>query len=221
MYPKRNTSAEAASSIRGWVRKAMTAQTAGTNSMVSKEDVDALDGFVQPGDIAVVQLEMPIAVVEYGIRFCSERGAYVILNAAPASEISEEALRTVDLLIVNELEAGFYCRTKIDSMQKAKAEILSMTERLNHTCIFTLGKAGSVVCENGRCEERPSKKVQAVEATGAGDSFIGGLCCALLGGMDIFEAARFATCCSAKTVCKTGGQPAMPVLDEVMELYRA
>ena len=38
--------------------------------------------------------------------------------------------------------------------------------------------------------------------------------------MDLFEACRFATCCSAKTVCKTGGQPAMPTLDEVMEIYK-
>ena len=192
----------------------------GTNSLVTKEHVDALDGFIEPGDIVVFQLEIPIPVTEYGIRFCRERGAYVILNAAPAAPVSEEALKEVNLLVVNELEAGFYSNTVIDSKEKAEQEILQMTERLGNTCIFTLGKAGSVVCEKGRTAFVPSRKVQAVESTGAGDSFIGGVCYALLEGMDIFEAARFATGCSARTVCRTGGQPAMPVLPEVMELYQ-
>ena len=191
----------------------------GTNAKVSKEDVDALDGFIQPGDIAVFQLEIPIEVVEYGIRFCKERGALVILNAAPAQAVQEEALKQVDVFIVNELEAEFFSGAVIDSVEKAQEEILKMAARLGNTCIFTLGKAGSIVCEGTECTFVPSRKVKAVESTGAGDSFIGGLCYALIEGMDIAEAARFATCCSARTVCKTGGQPAMPLLEEVMSLY--
>ena len=191
----------------------------GTNMRVTTADVDALEGFINPGDIAVFQLEIPIDVIDYAIDFCKKRGAYIVLNAAPAAPVPEGMLSRVDLLIVNELEAGFYCQTEISSPEKAKEEILKMATALHNTCIFTLGKAGSVVCDGNRTEFVPSKKVQAVESTGAGDSFIGGCCYALLSGMDIFEAARFATCCSAKTVCKTGGQPAMPTLEEVLKLY--
>ena len=192
----------------------------GTNARVTIEDVDALANFIQPGDLVVLQLEIPIPVVEYAISFCRKKGAFVILNAAPASPVSEEALKQTDLFIVNELEAGFYSGTEIDSTEKAVEEIHKMVGRLGNTCIFTLGKAGSIVCRGDRHEFVPSRKVQAVESTGAGDSFIGGLCYALIQGMDIYEAAKFATCCSARTVCKTGGQPAMPVLEEVLELYR-
>ncbi|MCC8024538.1 MAG: ribokinase [Clostridium sp.] len=193
----------------------------GSNSMVSKEDVDRLDQFLQPGDIAVFQLEIPIPVVEYAIRFCRERGCYIILNGAPAAPVDEEVLKLVNLFIVNEVEAGFYCGREIVTREEAVEEIQKMAGKLGNVCIYTLGKSGSVVCSGGRTEFVPSKKVQAVESTGAGDSFIGGLCYALMGGMDIFGAARFATCCSAKTVCRTGGQPAMPVLEDVMELYQA
>ena len=148
-------------------------------------------------------------------------GGLYHLNGAPAAALSGgETLKKLDLFIVNEVEASFYGNTEIDSEEKAETEIRKMEERLGATCIFTLGKAGSVVCDKGRTEMIPSKKVQAVESTGAGDSFIGGLCYGLVNGMDIFESCRFATCCSAKTVCKTGGQPAMPTLDEVMEIYR-
>lgn len=190
----------------------------GSNDMVTKEDVDALDGFLSPGDMVVFQLEIPIPVVEYAIRFCRQRGCYVILNGAPAAAVDEEVLKLVNLFIVNEVEAGFYCGQEISSTEAAMEEIQKMTANLGNTCIYTLGKAGSVVCQNGRTELVPSRKVQAVESTGAGDSFIGGICYALIQGMDIFQAARFATCCSARTVCRTGGQPAMPVLEEVMEM---
>ena len=191
----------------------------GTNDLVTKEDVDELDGFLNPGDIVVFQLEIPISTIEYAIHFCKEKGCVVILNGAPASEVSEETLKEVDYFVVNELEAGFFCKKPIEDKETALEEIQKMTRALGNTCIYTLGKAGSVVCDGKKAEFVPSRKVQAVESTGAGDSFIGGLCYALTENMDIFEAAKFATCCSAKTVCKIGGQPSMPFLDEVMELY--
>lgn len=96
-----------------------------------------------------------------------------------------------------------------------------MAADLGNVCVCTLGKAGCVVCSEDRTRFIPSKKVCAVESAGAGDSFIGGICYGLIHDMDIFHAADFATCCSVRTVCRTGGQPAMPVLEEVLETYRA
>lgn len=192
----------------------------GSNDLVSVEDVMQLDGFLEAGDIMVLQLEIPIPVVEYAIGFGKERGCFVILNGAPAAELKEKALKQVDLFVVNEVEAGFYCGRPVNSRTDAESEIQKMTKHLGNICIYTLGKAGSVVCQEGQVEFIPSKKVQAVESTGAGDSYIGGLCYALVNQMDIFEAARFATCCSAITVCKTGGQPAMPTLEEVEDMKR-
>ena len=192
----------------------------GANDCVTRADIDALADFILEGDIVVFQLEIPLDTVIYAVDVCRRKGAYIILNGAPAATLPEETLRKLDLFIVNEVEASFYGGTKIDSVGTAEEEIRKMTKRLGTTCIFTLGKVGSVVSDGERCKMVPSLRVQAVESTGAGDSFIGGLCYGLVNGMDIVEACRFATCCSAKTVCKTGGQPAMPMLDEVMELYR-
>lgn len=190
----------------------------GANAQVNKADIDALDGFINEGDIAVFQLEIPIPVVEYAIRFCKERGCTIMLNGAPAAPVAPDILKLVDVFIVNEGEAGFYCGAEIATEEDAVREILKMSEALGNICIFTLGKQGSVVCDGKRYEVVPSRTVPAVETTGAGDSFIGGVCYALLDGSDIFEAVKFATCCSAKTVCKIGGQPAMPTLEEVSEI---
>ena len=192
----------------------------GANDCVSREDIDALGGVIDPETIVVFQLEIPLDTIIYAVDVCREKGAYIILNGAPAAALPEETLKKLDLFIVNEVEASFYGNTQIDSAATAEEEIMKMAKRLEPACIFTLGKAGSVVCDGQKAEFVPSKKVQAVESTGAGDSFIGGLCYGLVQQMDLVTACRFATCCSAKTVCKTGGQPAMPTLEEVMEIYR-
>jgi ribokinase len=90
-----------------------------------------------------------------------------------------------------------------------------MSRSLGIRCIFTLGKLGSVVSDGDEAAFVPSLKVNAVESTGAGDSFIGGLGYALLHEMELVEACRFATKCSAVTVCRYGAQPSMPTIDEI------
>ena len=73
----------------------------------------------------------------------------------------------------------------------------------------------AVVSDGGSVTFIPSKKVHAVETTGAGDSFIGGAAYALIQGMSLTQACEFATCCSAVTVCRMGAQDSMPTLDEL------
>ena len=80
---------------------------------------------------------------------------------------------------------------------------------------MTLGALGAVVSDGGKISFIPSKKVDAIETTGAGDSFIGGVGYSLIQGMDLTSACRFATCCSAVTVCRLGAQDSMPTLDEI------
>lgn len=53
---------------------------------------------------------------------------------------------------------------------------------------------------------KESFSVKAVETTGAGDSFVGGLAYGILNHMDLGSMLDFATCCSALTVQNTGAQ---------------
>ena len=76
-----------------------------------------------------------------------------------------------------------------------------------------------MICSGGKSETVKPYKVDAIETTGAGDSYIGGLSYALTEGMDIFAAAKFATKCSAVTVCGIGAQPSMPTLAQVREKF--
>lgn len=187
----------------------------GANFAITKEDIDELDEVLSEVNSVILQLEIPIPIVEYVIEKAHAKGVKVLLNTAPAADISESSLKKCDFIIANEVEASYYCGKNITDTTVAKEEIIKFCRKLGTNSIFTLGKAGAVVCDGEHVEFIPSKEVHAVETTGAGDSFVGALAFCQTREMDLFTSARFATHCSALTVCKEGAQPAMPTLDEV------
>ena len=193
----------------------------GANYAVTKEDVDRAVPALEDSHLVILQMEIPQEVNAYAAEKAKACGCRVLMNAAPAAPFDDQHIALCDIMVVNEVEAAFYCGEEIDSIEKAKEQIQRMAENYHNSWIFTLGSAGSVVCDGTRAEFIPSKKVDAVESTGAGDSYIGGVAYALGRGMDLFEASRFATCCSAVTVCRVGAQDSMPTLREAEALYRS
>ena len=187
----------------------------GANFEVTKEDVDNAVPILKESGVCILQNEIPVEIIAYAIDKAKEAGCIVVLNAAPAIELPEECLSKVDILVVNEVEAEFYCHEKIDSVEKAKTEIKKMAEKYNNNVIFTLGKDGAVAYENGTIEFIPAMKVDAIETTGAGDSYIGAVSHSIIEGKSLIEACKFATKCSAITVCRMGAQPSMPTLEDV------
>ena len=187
----------------------------GANFEVTKEDVDTAMPILKESGVCILQNEIPVEIIAYAIDKAKEAGCTVVLNAAPAIELPEECLSKVDILVVNEVEAEFYCHEKIDSVEKAKTEIKKMAEKYNNNIIFTLGKDGAVAYENGTIEFIPAMKVDAIETTGAGDSYIGAVSHSIIEGKSLIEACKFATKCSAITVCRMGAQPSMPTLEDV------
>ncbi|HIR27132.1 MAG TPA: ribokinase [Candidatus Choladousia intestinigallinarum] len=189
----------------------------GANYEITKEDIDRIAPLWEESGLLILQMEIPQEVNCYAIDQAKEHGCQVLMNAAPAAPLAEEYIKKCDYFVVNEVEAGYYAGKTIDTMGKASTEAQEMSKRYGNTVIITMGKDGAVVSGEGGTWQIPSQEVQAVETTGAGDSFIGGVGYALLNGMDIYAACRFATKCSAVTVCRMGAQPSMPTLDEVME----
>lgn len=187
----------------------------GANFEVTKEDIDNAMPILKESGVCILQNEIPVEIIAYAIDKAKEAGCIVVLNAAPAIELPEECLSKVDILVVNEVEAEFYCHEKIDSVEKAKTEIKKMAEKYNNNVIFTLGKDGAVAYENGTIEFIPAMKVDAIETTGAGDSYIGAVSHSIIEGKSLIEACKFATKCSAITVCRMGAQPSMPTLEDV------
>lgn len=187
----------------------------GANFEITEEDIDKIEPLLDDAGLMILQMEIPQDKNKYAIDMAKSHGCRVLLNAAPAVPIEEEYLRKCDILVVNEVEASYYAGKIIDTMEKAAEEAENMAKRLGNIVIITMGKDGAAVSNGDRTEEIPANVVDAVETTGAGDSFIGGIGYAVLNGMNIFEACRFATKCSAVTVCRMGAQDSMPTLQEL------
>ena len=193
----------------------------GANFAITKKDIDAAENVMKEAEIVILQMEIPMEINQYAIDKAKSCECKILLNAAPATRIPEEYLQKCDILVVNEVEAAFYLGQVIENEEQAKEGAARLAERLGADVIITLGAAGSVVSDNKTVTFIPSKKVNAIESTGAGDSFIGGVGYALIQGMNLTQACEFATCCSAITVCRLGAQDSMPMLEEVQDFQRA
>ena len=187
----------------------------GANFAVTKEDIDRAQDLLKETAIVILQMEIPQEINMYAIEKAKACGCKVLMNAAPAADMPEEYMKKCDILVVNEVEAGFYLKEEIETPDQAQKGAKVLAEKYEADIIMTLGAAGAVVSDGGEITFIPSKKVDAIETTGAGDSFIGGVGYSLIKGMNLTEACRFATCCSAVTVCRLGAQDSMPTLDEI------
>lgn len=187
----------------------------GANFSVTREDVDRLGDIWNEVSYVMIQMEIPLDINRYVIEKAKKHGCKIILNAAPAEKFEAEYMAKCDIVVVNEVEAGFYANTVIDTMEKACQMATEKATEMDNSWIITMGKLGAAVSDGRRYEAIPSEKVYAIETTGAGDSFIGGIVYALNQEMDLFEACKFATKCSAVTVSRVGAQSSMPTLEDL------
>ncbi|MBR3339318.1 MAG: ribokinase [Lachnospiraceae bacterium] len=191
----------------------------GANYQLTKEDIDKNMDLLESSGVIILQNEILPETNKYVMEIARDLDCKVILNAAPAEELDQEHLAMCDIVVVNEVEASFYCGREIKDMNSAM-DAITISRELGNTWVFTLGSQGSLVASGERCEFIPSHHVKAIETTGAGDSYIGALGYALCEGMDAFDGGRFSTCCSAITVCGIGAQQSMPTLEQV-KVFRA
>jgi ribokinase len=165
---------------------------------------------LESSPVVLMQLELPMTVVEEAARVAQLAGATVMLNAAPAQSLSAQLLADVDLLIVNEHEALVV--SGLADLAAASAELASRVHRL----VVTLGAKGSVLYQGGvAIATVPALAVTAVDTTGAGDTFCGALAAALVDGREFTDAATFATAAAALSVQKVGAVPSIPTRAEI------
>jgi len=200
----------------------------GANFDLSIADIQSQEQLIINSRMIIMQMEIPMPVIEYVIALAKQNGVYVLLNAAPAKPISEAALSVVDCLVVNESEASFYAGHEINNVDSANRYMPELLARVKGTVIITLGDQGSLLCEHepnetdsarqGKYTVIPAAKAECVmETTGAGDSYIGAFACCKLRGLSNEDACKYAARVSAMTVAKVGAQGAMPYLSEVDE----
>ena len=157
----------------------------GANAEVASHDVDTLD--LDPDDVVLLQLEIPLPVVEAAIRRAAAAGARVVLNLAPYAALAPELLDACDPVVVNEHEAS--------ALARRPASLL-----------VTLGPRGARWERHGAVVEVVAPPVEVVDTTGAGDVFAGTLAAALAAGAEPPDAMTAAVAAAARSVTLPGAQ---------------
>ncbi len=163
------------------------------------------DALLGPGKTVIAQMEVPSVETAALIRRARKRGARTVLNLAPAAPLDADALRAVEVLVLNEVEAAW-----LAGKLGCGPDATTLRTALGMTVVRTLGEQGAEAAHAGGLTRVSARTVQAVDTTGAGDCFTGVLAAALDRGLPLPSALSRAV--AAATLCCTrpGSQATMP-----------
>ncbi|HBY90413.1 MAG TPA: ribokinase [Aerococcaceae bacterium] len=180
---------------------------AGANDEVKPEDISK--ALVKSFDIVLVQNETPVETIEQLIDMCNEVDTPIILNPAPAREMSEAYIAKVDYLTPNESEF------KVLFPEETMENIL---QKYPNKIIVTLGAEGAVFFDGKSRQWIPAVDVpDVVDTTGAGDTFNGALAFGVASGLALEESVQFANLAGSLSITKKGAQAGMPTLEIMRE----
>ncbi|MBU3158336.1 ribokinase [Clostridium frigoris] len=197
---------------------------AGANMTLNLEEIDKCKEVIVSSDIIVAQFETPIEVTMKAFKLAKENGVITILNPAPAKEIPKELFACTDIIVPNETEATTLTGVNVVDLESAKQAANTFLDNKVKYVIITLGSMGAAVITKKSEVLIPAYKVNAVDSTAAGDSFIGAIATKLtksnLNIKTLVEAVKFANRVSAIVVQREGAQASIPLLKEINEIYK-
>jgi ribokinase len=189
----------------------------GANAELSPADLLKAQEVIQKSAIVLMQLEIPIDTVEYVAKTAAGSNIKVLLNPAPARELSEELLRNISIITPNKTEAEMISGIQIKDMETAALAAKAIKDKGVETVILTLGNKGALVLHEGVSTIIAALKVDAVDTTAAGDVFNGALAVALSEGKSVTDATSFACKAAAISVTRMGAQTSAPFRREAEE----
>jgi ribokinase len=194
--------------------------SAGANGTLAPADIAASAAAFEGASVLCLCLEVGLDTVEAAAKAGTDAGATVLLNLSPYAPIPASLARLSNVLLVNAHEASqFLDGERIpepDADTSAWEPVLEhLVARGLQSAVVTLGAQGSVVLDStaaarARIVRIAPTQVEAVDTTGAGDAFTGGLAARLAAGDALADAAAFASVGAALAATKKGTQAAYP-----------
>ncbi|KAG9517319.1 Ribokinase-like protein, partial [Aureobasidium melanogenum] len=198
--------------------------TPGANASMRPESVSNLAN-LRPS-LLVMQLEIPLETILQALAAAKPIGTPVLLNSAPASQLPEEAYNGLSHLILNETGVALLAQveeTELDDLEMVEKTASKLLAKGVQNLVITLGARGAYyMSKNGQKGFVPALKVDVVDTTAAGDTFIGMYSVLVVEAssrnleFDICAAVTKSTFASAKTVSRRGAQVSIPWKDELI-----
>ena len=179
----------------------------GSNLTLGDADVEAALGLLSRTIVLVLQNEIPDAANVAAAKAMKSFGGCVLLNAAPARELSDTLKDHVDILVVNGIEAEMLAGVPVVETLSGALEAARILARVYPAAVVTAGGAGvAYVTAEGEELAIEGVKVKVESTHGAGDEFIGVLAAEIASGAVMEGALRKANNAAARLV-------AMPEVD--------
>jgi len=183
---------------------------AGANHAITQTQIDTMLATADANDWVLLQNETNF--IDQSIAQAKARGLSIAFNPAPMDKtVVERVIAQIDLLIVNEVEAMDLFN--VDSVEQAQQQFSSQYPKLN--IILTLGSQGVRYINEHGVIEVSAFKVDAIDTTAAGDTFIGYCLAGLIENLPIEQMLKRACAASAICVTKAGASVSIPSLEQV------
>ncbi len=187
----------------------------GACATFTDEDIASVESRIRESEYLLLQLEVNQDANEKVAELAKKNGTKVIINTAPYQPVSDEFLHGAYLVTPNEVEAEALTGVRVDDLASADQAAKVFFDKGVQNVLITLGSRGVYVNAGGQSQIIPAYRVNAIDTTGAGDAFNGGLIVALAEGKDLVDAARFANAVGALSVQRIGTTPSMPTRGEI------
>ena len=186
----------------------------GANQQLKPQHVRDCEALIAKSDILMTQFEAPEAAVTAALELGKSAGVTTICNPAPARQTDPAMFANVDILTPNAGEARLLLGLAPEDPRPTEALARRLLDYGVATVVVTLGADGALVVDEQSTTHIPAVKIDAVDVTGAGDSFNAALAVFLGEGFSPVEAARKAVIAGAYTAMSLGVIDGLPTRAE-------
>ena len=187
----------------------------GACATITEQDIASVEERIKESAYLLLQLEVNQDANEKAAALARANGVKVIINTAPYQPVSDDFIKGAYLVTPNEVEAEGLTGIKVTDLASADKAAQVLFNKGVENVLITMGSQGVYLNTKGHSEIIPAYKVNAVDTTGAGDAFNGGLVAGLAEGKSLRDAAAFANAVAALSVQKLGTTPSMPTREEI------
>ncbi|GIV63893.1 MAG: ribokinase [Chloroflexota bacterium] len=187
----------------------------GANYRIAPSDIDRAEAEFENADLVVCHFGQSHPVLPYILQLAKEKNKKTVVNPAPAFPLSQDLLKSIDYLIVNQGEAEIISGLAVTDLTSAFQAAKQLHSRGSKEVIITLGAEGAIFSTNHHQFHLPAYSVNVVDTTAAGDAFIAGLVYGILKDWSPTQRVQFANACGALASTRIGAISSLPRRVEV------
>lgn len=188
----------------------------GVNRTISRDEIMNMLEDYGSGDRLVLQNEINADALCDAISLAAARGLYIVFNPSPVdAKLRSFPLEKTGCLVLNEVEAEVLTgsmepQTQLDTLRRAYPRT---------DLLLTLGAQGAIFAPHSKAQvyTQQAYRVQAIDTTAAGDTFLGFFIALYNPQQDPSQALRLAAAAAAICVTRQGASASIPSLAEVIE----